>query len=117
MTVKHTNDRLQYEFSEPLGGDCFDLTYLQGGKPGQSLRVYIAPELQQHVSPEGVASCLYDACTMYKTHGVPEPVKVAVGTAEGLVTMLVTFGDADSQPAQVSCDWGGISKGLVRLRE
>ena len=47
----------------------------------------------------------------------PEPVKVAVGTPDGLVTMLVTFGDADSQPAQVSCDWGGISKGLVRLRE
>ena len=117
MTVKHTNDRLQYEFSEPLGGDCFDLTYIQSGKPGQPLRVYIAPELQQHVSPEAVASCLHNALNLHEVQGVPEPVRVAIGTPDGLVTMLVTFGDSDSEPAQVSCDWGGISKGLVRLRE
>ena len=117
MTAKHANDRLQYEFSEPLGDDYFDLTFLQGNEPVRSFHVYVAPELQQHVPPEAVASCLHNACTMYKTHGVPEPVKVAVGTSDGLVTMLVTFGDTDSELAQVSCDWGGISKGLVRLRE
>ena len=49
-----TNARIQYEFSEPLGDDCFDLTYIQGGKYGQPYRVYIAPELQRHVSPEGI---------------------------------------------------------------
>ena len=37
MTVKHTNDRLQYEFSEPLGDDYFDLTFLQGNEPVRSL--------------------------------------------------------------------------------
>ena len=117
MTVKHTNDRLQYEFSEPLGGDCFDLTYIQSGKPEQPLRVYIAPELQQHVSPEAVASCLHNALNLHEVQGVPEPVRVAIGTPDGLVTMLVTFGDAGAQPAQASCDWGGISKGLIRLHD
>ena len=47
-----------------------------------------------------------------------EPIRVAIGTGheDGLVTMLVTFGRAGSQPAHISCDWGGISKGVVRTR-
>ena len=74
--------------------------------------MYIAPELRQHVSPEAVASCLYDACTMYKTHGVPEPVKVAVGTPDGLVTILVTFGDADSSRRRYRATGAGLAKDL-----
>ena len=117
MTETHTNDRLQYEFSEPLGDNYFDLTYLQGNEPVRSFHVYVAPELQQHVPPEAVASCLHNALNLHEVQGVPEPVRVAIGTPDGLVTMLVTFGDAGAQPAQASCDWGGISKGLVRLHD
>ena len=117
MTVKHTNDRLQYEFSEPLGDDYFDLTFLQGNEPVRSFHVYVAPELQRHVAPEAVASCLHNALNLHEVQGVPEPVRVAIGTPDGLVTMLVTFGDASAQPAQASCDWGGISKGLIRLHD
>ena len=117
MTVKHTNDRLQYEFSEPLGDDYFDLTFLQGNEPVRSFHVYVAPELQRHVAPEAVASCLHNALNLHEVQGVPEPVRVAIGTPDGLVTMLVTFGDASAHPAQASCDWGGISKGLIRLHD
>ena len=111
-----TNARIQYEFSEPLGDDCFDLTYIQDGKYGQPYRVYIAPELQRHVSPEGIASCVNNALTLYTTHGISEPVKVGIRTADGTVTMLVSFGVTDPQPAHISCDWGGISKGLINLQ-
>ena len=38
-----TNDRLQYEFSDSLGGDYFDLRFSQGDELGEWLRVYIAP--------------------------------------------------------------------------
>ena len=46
-----TNDRLQYEFSDSLGGDYFDLRFSQSDELGEWLCVYIAPELQRHVSP------------------------------------------------------------------
>ena len=38
------NDRLQYEFSDSLGGNYFDLRFNQGDELGEWLRVYIAPE-------------------------------------------------------------------------
>ena len=33
------NDRLQYEFSDSLGGDYFDLQFSQGDELGEWLRV------------------------------------------------------------------------------
>ena len=111
-----TNDRLQYEFSDSLGGNYFDLRFNHGDELGEWLRVYIAPKLQRNVSPEGIASCINNAFILYTTHGVSEPVKVGIRTADGLVTMLVSFGVTNPQPAHISCDWGGISKGLVRLQ-
>ena len=35
------NDRLQYEFSDSLGGNYFDLRFNQGDELGEWLRVYI----------------------------------------------------------------------------
>ena len=64
------NDRLQYEFSDSLGGNYFDLRFNQGDELGEWLRVYIAPELQRHVSPEGIASCINNALTLFMTQGV-----------------------------------------------
>ena len=61
-------------------------------------RVY-RPKLRRHVSPERIASCINNAFILYTTHGVSEPVKVGMRTADGLVTMLVSFGLlARSQP-------------------
>ena len=111
-----TDDRLQYEFSDSLGGDYFDLRFSQSDELGEWLCVYIAPELQRHVSPEGIASCINNAYVLYKTQGVSEPVRVAIRTAAGTVTMLVSFGVTDPQPVHISCDWGGISKGLIGLQ-
>ena len=110
------NDRLQYEFSDSLGGNYFDLRFNQGDELGEWLRVYIAPELQRHVSPEGIASCINNAFTLFLTQGVLQPVKVGIRTADGKVTMLVSFGVTDPQPAHISCDSGGISKGLINLQ-
>ena len=117
MTETHTNDRLQYEFSEPLGDNYFDLTYLQGNELVRSFHVYVAPELQQHVPPEAVASCLHNALNLHEVQGVPEPVRVAIGTPDGLVTMLVTLWRRRCPASASVCDWGGISKGLVRLHD